>query len=153
MYCRIPNTKKYKQMKIELNQYNKHQIFKATSESGYSLLVGRAEGNNINAIKPMELLLVSLASCSSIDIISILNKQRQIDFSYQVKVDSKRKTDEVPAIFEEITLRYIFKGDVSPKKAKRAVDLSLEKYCSVSKIIEETVKIKYQVIVNGENYE
>lgn len=140
-------------MDIQLKQYNKHQIFEATNESGYSLLVGRAEGDNTNVIKPMELLLVSLASCSSIDVISILNKQRLVDFKYEVTVESKRKTNEIPAIFEEITLNFIFNGTVSPKKAKKAVDLSLEKYCSVSKIIEQTAEIKYKVIVNGKNYE
>lgn len=135
-------------MEIRLEQYNKHLVFEATNDSGYSLLVGKSEEKTTKAIRPMELLLVSLASCSSIDIINILNKQKQVDFDYSVKVESTRK-DEVPAIFEEITINFIFTGDVSSKKIERAVKLSLEKYCSVSKIIQETATINHIITLNG----
>lgn len=135
-------------MEIKLKQYNKHSIFEATNNSGYSVLVGKSEYNGTTLMRPMELLLVSLASCSSIDIISILNKQKQIDFEYNVKVESTRK-DEIPAIFDEITLNFIFNGEVSSKKIVRAVNLSLEKYCSVSKIIQETATIKHIITLNG----
>ena len=140
-------------MNIQLKQYNKHLIFEAVNNTGYSLLVGTSKNNAVNAIRPMDLLLVSLASCSSIDIIEILSKQKQTDFEYDVQVESDRVENQVPAIFKNITLNYIFKGNVSPLKAKKAVDLSLEKYCSVSKIIEQTAKINYIITVNGTQYE
>ena len=140
-------------MDIKLKQYNKHLIFEATNKTGYSFLVGTSKNNITNVIRPMDLMLVSLASCSSIDIIKILNKQKQLDFKYDVHVSSNRVENQIPAIFKEITLNYIFTGDLTLSKVKRAVSLSLEKYCSVSKIIEETAKINYRITINGVQYE
>lgn len=138
-------------MNIQLTNYNKHLVFEAKNQTGYSLLVGQSNTEtSVNAIRPMELMLVSLASCSSIDVVKILNKQRIFDFDYKVSIDAERKTDEVPSIFKEITITYSFEGDVSDAKIKKATSLALEKYCSVAKIIEQTAKINYKIILNQE---
>jgi len=136
-------------MNIQLKQYNQHLLFKANSSTGSSLLVGISEDKNPVAFRPMELLLVGLASCSSLDILKILNKQQQFDFKYDVQVESTRREDEIPSVFKEITLHFIFEGEVAPIKIKKAVNLSLEKYCSVSKIIEQTATINYTITLNG----
>ena len=57
--------------------------------------------------------------------------------------------NEVPALFYQIDLRIYLEGDFSPEKAKRAAQLSFDKYCSVSKTLEHTAKINYQVFLNG----
>ncbi|CAM1343887.1 OsmC family protein [Tenacibaculum amylolyticum] len=138
-------------MNIQLTNYNKHLVFEAKNQTGYSLLVGKSNTEtSVNAIRPMELMLVSLASCSSIDVVKILNKQRIFDFDYKVSIDAERKTDEVPSIFKEITITYSFEGDISDIKIKKATSLALEKYCSVAKIIEQTAKINYKIILNQE---
>lgn len=136
-------------MNIQLKQYNKHLLFKANNTIGNSLLVGISEDKNPIAFRPMELLLVSLASCSSLDIIKILNKQHQLEFKYEVQVESTRRENKIPSIFKEIKLHFIFEGIISEIKLKKAVNLSLEKYCSVSKIIEETATINYTITLNG----
>ena len=140
-------------MNIQLKQYNKHKIFEASNSSGYSLLVGTSVNNAVNAIRPMELMLVSLASCSSIDIIEILNKQKQTNFKYDVTITSERVKGQVPSIFKEITINYIFSGEISFTKIHKAINLSLDKYCSVSKIIAQTAKIKHTITLNGKHYE
>lgn len=140
-------------MNIQLKQYNNHKIFEASNSSGYSLLVGTSVNNAVNAIRPMELMLVSLASCSSIDIIEILNKQKQTNFKYEVTITSERVKDQIPSIFKEITINYIFSGEISFTKIHKAINLSLDKYCSVSKIIAQTATIKYTITLNGKHYE
>ncbi len=138
-------------MNIQLKNYNKHLLFEAKNQTGYSLLVGQTQDEtSVNAIRPMELMLVSLASCSSIDVVKILNKQKVYDFDYNVSIDATRKEDEIPSIFQDITITYSFNGTVSSAKVKKATSLAVEKYCSVAKIIEQTAKINYKIILNNE---
>ncbi len=138
-------------MNIELSNYNKHLVFEAKNQTGYSLLVGQtADHTQVNAIRPMELMLVSLASCSSIDVVKILNKQKVVDFDYKVSIDASREEDQIPSIFKEITITYSFDGEISSNKVKKSTNLALEKYCSVAKIIEQNAKINYKVFLNKE---
>ena len=138
-------------MNIQLKNYNKHLVFEAKNETGYSLLVGQSDTKtSINSIRPMELMLVSLASCSSIDIVKILNKQKIFDFDYDVSVDAIREEQEVSSIFKDITITYTFNGKLNNSKVKRATDLAIEKYCSAAKILEQTAKINYKIIINKE---
>jgi putative redox protein len=111
--------------------------------------LGLSDDKTIPAARPMELLLMSLASCSSVDVIDILRKQKLEVEDYQVTVDGQRYEGRVPALFENIEMSFIFKGDLSPSKVERAVNLSLLKYCSVSKIIEETATINFKIILNN----
>ena len=140
-------------MEINLKYYGRDLIFQADSENGSPILVGQTLDDRIKTFRPMELLLISLASCSSIDIVRILKKQKQDLKDYHVNVIGLRGETKIPSIFETITLIFSFDGEVSPEKAKKAVSLSLEKYCSVSKIIEETANIEYQIVVNNTVYE
>ncbi|WP_299711935.1 OsmC family protein [uncultured Tenacibaculum sp.] len=138
-------------MNIQLKNYNKHLLFEAKNQTGYSLLVGQTQDEtSVNAIRPMELMLVSLASCSSVDVVKILNKQKIYDFDYNVSIDATRKEDEIPSIFQDITITYSFNGTISSAKVKKATSLAVEKYCSVAKIIEQTAKINYKIILNNE---
>ena len=93
--------------------------------------------------RPMQVLLMSLAGCSSIDVINILNKQKQKVDDYNVEVTAERREGEVPSLFKTIHLHYILKGDLDEKKVERAIVLSADKYCSVSKILEPTAEITW----------
>lgn len=138
-------------MNIQLSNYNKHLVFEAKNQNGYSLLVGQtADCTQVNAIRPMELMLVSLASCSSVDIVKILNKQKVLEFDYRVSINASREENQVPSTFKEITIIYNFDGAVTASKVKKATKLALEKYCSVAKIIEQTAKIGYKIVLNQE---
>ncbi len=132
-------------MKIELTRIDDAYNFKSTSEEGHAVLadgsVGIGGGNK--AMRPMEMVLAAMASCSSIDVVMILKKQRQQLDDIKVTVTGNRATDQVPAVFTDIHIHFKLFGTIKPKKAEQAVTGSMEKYCSVSKMLEPTVKITH----------
>ena len=85
------------------------------------------------------------------DIVLILKKQRQNIDDLQIVLEAERHEDRTPATFKKIHVTYNFKGDLNPNKVARAVDLGIEKYCSVTKILEETCEITFQSNINGES--
>ena len=92
----------------------------------------------------MELLLMGLAGCASIDVISILRKQRFTIEDFKVTVDGEREKEKDANLFTDIVVNFFVKGDVEEEKLIRAIELSLGKYCSVSKTLEKTAKINYK---------
>jgi putative redox protein len=96
----------------------------------------------------MQTVLAAIGGCSGIDLISILKKQKQEIESFEMTVDGEREKDAMPAPFTAIHIVYHIKGKVDKDKAQRAADLSIEKYCSVSKMLENSAKITYEVKVN-----
>ena len=104
----------------------------------------RAEGGP----RPMELLLIGLAGCTSMDVISILQKKRQPFTGLQVKVSAER-AEEHPKVYTQIHLEYVVTGnDVDPKAVERAIELSETKYCSAVAMLEKTAQIttSYQIV-------
>ncbi len=98
---------------------------------------------------PKGLTLISLAGCTAMDVMSILQKMRVTVDSFEVATDSIL-TDEHPKKFTEAVIKYIFKGDNIPlEKVQNAVNLSLETYCGVSATLDPVVKISHQIIING----
>jgi putative redox protein len=96
-----------------------------------------------NGVSPMESLLMAGAACSTIDIEMILKKAKQKYTYIEVVVDGERAQDETPAVFKKVHLHYVIYGIVKEEKAKIAVALSIEKYCSVLKMVEKTASISY----------
>ena len=136
-------------MKITLNRLNEDVHFRATTEDGQSIdLDGSPDiGGKDLGPRPMQVVLMALASCSSIDVVTILKKMRQEIETFEVEVDGER-VDTIPRVFKKITLHFIITGKVKEEKAKQAVEMSLEKYCSVSKMLESSVEIDYKLSVN-----
>lgn len=132
-------------MKIELERIEKPFLFEIKNEQGNKIHVDAspAIGGTDKGVRPMELLLMGLASCASIDIIHILNKQQISIDSYQVQVDGERETGKDANLFQDIKIHFVVKGKVEEEKLKRAIELSLEKYCSVAKTLEKSAKINY----------
>ncbi|MCA9987552.1 MAG: OsmC family protein [Anaerolineales bacterium] len=94
-------------------------------------------------LKPSDLLLLSLASCSAYDVVMILGRQRQDLANLYVDVDGKQ-ADEAPYQFTDIHLHYVASGtDLDPKKLERAIVLSEEKYCSVAATISGVAKLTH----------
>ncbi|MGC4234617.1 MAG: OsmC family protein [Niabella sp.] len=99
--------------------------------------------------RPMQLLLNALAACSSIDVISILKKQRQDIKDYEVTVNGEREPGVEPSLWKNIEMIFEITGDVDEDKAKRAIEISLNKYCSVAiTLIKAGADIKTKVIVH-----
>jgi putative redox protein len=132
-------------MRITLERMNQAVHMKATNEEGAVVHVDGAAkvGGENKGFRPMQLLLAGLGSCSSIDIVGILKKQKQPLEDLQVLVDGEREDKKVPSLFRDIHVHFILKGDLDEKKVKRAVDLSMKTYCSVTRILEKTANVTY----------
>ncbi|WP_069130459.1 OsmC family protein [Rhodohalobacter halophilus] len=130
-------------MKITIQRLNDDVHMEATNEDGVSIQMdGSDDIGGINGgFRPMQMLLAAAGGCSTIDIIGILKKKRQNPDDVQIEVTGERIKKETYTEFSEIHLHYIFKGDLDPKQIEKAIDLSLGKYCSVTKTLEKTAKV------------
>jgi putative redox protein len=137
-------------MKINIKRIDNDFNMEAVNEDGNTLLMdGAADiGGHGKGMRPMQLLLAAVGGCSAIDVILILKKQKQIIESFEIEVDGEREKKEDYNLFRDICLHFKIKGQVDFDKAERAVKLSIEKYCSVSKTLEPTAKITYKISIN-----
>ena len=140
-------------MKIALERINEDYLFEATSSNNLKLLLdnkSKKEGK-VEGMSPMEVLLMGVAGCSSIDVVSILNKQRINPVTLKMEVEGVRDPNAVPSPFQEINVTLHLDGDdISAVKAKRACQLSFDKYCSVSKSLDPNIKINQIIVLNGQ---
>ena len=132
-------------MKIEIKRINNATHLEATNEAGNKLYMdgSPAIGGQDLAFRPMQVLLTSLGGCSTMDVISILNKQKQDLRHIEILLDGEREPGVEPSLFRDIHVHFRLFGNVDPDKAKRAIDLSMTKYCSVAKTLEASAKISY----------
>lgn len=137
-------------MKISLKRLNENYHFETINERGDVVHLDNKSEPDPQGASPMELLLMGIAGCSGIDIVMILKKQKIELLDLQMEVEGFRQDGAVPNVFTAIKLIVKLKGDFAPEKAKRAVDLSIDKYCSVAKMLEKTAEISYDVYLNGE---
>lgn len=137
-------------MKISIKRTDDDFAMEAVNEDGNVLNMDGAVkiGGHATGFRPMQLLLAAVGGCSAIDVILILKKQKQNIEEFDVEVEGEREKIEDHSLFRDITLHFKIKGKVDLDKAERAVKLSIEKYCSVSKTLEPTAKINYKVSVN-----
>jgi putative redox protein len=120
------------------------KTFTGQTDSGHSIVIGTADGD---APKPgpsaMELVLMGAGSCSSWDVVSILQKGRERVEDVIVELDADR-APEPPKVFTRIHMHFVVKGrGLSEDKVRRAIDLSVEKYCSVTKMLEKTATVTH----------
>lgn len=124
--------------------------FIGETSSGHAVVMdGPPEhgGRNI-AVRPMEMVLLGLGGCTAFDVVSILKKARQQVKGCEIDVKAER-ADAIPAVFTRIHIHYVLSGkDLSEQQVHRAVQLSAEKYCSVTVMLAKTAEIThdYQVI-------
>ena len=141
-------------MKITLNRINDDYLFECTNSVGNSILLNNLSASeNSKGVSPMESLLMAVAGCSGIDMVSILKKQRQEITDFKAEVEGERVQVDEAKPFKTIMVKFFVGGNIDPKKAERAAALSFEKYCSVSKTLEPNVTVNYEVYVNGEKIE
>ena len=120
-------------------QWLENVAFEAKSESGHSVVMdGSAEyGGENRGPRPMELILMGLCGCASIDIVTNLKKSRQEVTHVEWQLTAER-ADSIPAVFTKIHLHFVVKGKaVKEKQVAKAVELSAEKYCSASKMLSD----------------
>ena len=117
--------------------------WQAKTESGHQLVLDGSPdiGGQDLGPRPMELTLISLAGCSSMDVLHILRKGRAVIHQCHVEVTAERVTS-VPKVFSKIHLHFVVDGEaMDDAKVARAVSLSLEKYCSVAQMLIPNVGI------------
>lgn len=136
-------------MKITIDKLAGEQHMEASNENGGKIRMDGTQniGGLDGGLSPMQLLLAGIGGCSAIDIVGILEKQKQDLQNLRVVVDGDRQKKDTYSEFTHIHLDFIFTGDLDEHKVERAIDLSLNKYCSVSKTLEKTSKIthSYQI--------
>ena len=139
-------------MKINLKRLDDAFHFEAKNEDGRTVQIDAAEkiGGRNQGVRPTQMLLMALAGCSAIDVVNILKKQRQQIDDFQIEVEGEQEDlKDAAKVFTDIKVRFQLKGNIEPEKAKRAVELSMEKYCSVEKTLRLAgAKISYKILLN-----
>jgi putative redox protein len=129
--------------------------FVGQNATGGTVQMGELDGTPGPTVGPMQMLLLAVASCTGIDIVSILKKKRVKFTDVQVKVRGKRASD-YPMIWTEIHILYLIWGeDIKSKDLEQAIQLSEEKYCSVSLMLRKAAKItsEYRILKPSESAE
>lgn len=132
-------------MTVELTRLDDDFHLQAANEDGLTVETDGSPsiGGHNQALRPMQMLLVSLGSCSAIDVIHLLRKQRQELRDIKVTVTGERDADKTPSPFTAIHVHYALFGEVADNKAERAVNMSMEKLCSVKIMLDKAAKITW----------
>lgn len=136
-------------MRVTLDRLNDDYLFEARGSAGVPVFLDNSSGEEVKGASPMELLLMGVGGCSAIDVIAILKKQKQTIDRFHIEVEGNRKELRQARPFKAIHVTIHLDGDITPAKAKRAGELSFEKYCSVSLSLEGCVSVSHQILVNG----
>ena len=132
-------------MKAKITWLN-GRAFVAESGSGHAVVIDGAPesgGRNIG-VRPMEMMLMGLGSCTAFDVVMILEKSREKVTGCEVVMEAER-ADEDPKVFTKVKMIYTLKGEnLKPAAVERAIKLSAEKYCSASKMFEKTAIIEHE---------
>lgn len=142
-------------MKVELVRIDDAFHFEGSGSSDVKIHVdgSPAIGGHNAGVRPMELLLMALASCSAIDIVLIMKKQRQEITSFRIVAEGERvkEEDTQRTPYRTINLNFILKGsNLDAGKVNRAVQLSMEKYCSATAQLESTAQITHSVTIEND---
>lgn len=119
--------------------------FSGTADSGFTLNLGTSPdvGGDDDGFRPMELILIGLAGCTSMDVMSILQKKRQTVTGFQVQVKTKRAAEH-PKVFTHIHIHYLVQGhNIDPQAVERAIELSKDKYCPASAMLSKAATIEH----------
>lgn len=128
--------------------WEKNMKFVADIE-GHNIILdaGSSVGGNNEGPSPKSLMMVALAGCTAMDVISILNKMKVGVSSFNVKVEGDIR-EELPKKFVKMKIIYEIKGtDIVYEKVKKAVDLSVEKYCGVNANYRDSMEMEYEIVI------
>ncbi len=136
-------------MKLTIQRQDDAFLLESKNNSGHTTHTDASEtiGGHNHGFRPMELLLNSLASCSAIDVLNILYKQKQVVNDFKITVEGDRKKG-TPSPFEAIRIHFEFSGSIDDGKLARAIQLTADKYCSVKFCLREDIDITYTYQIN-----
>jgi putative redox protein len=138
---------------VELERVQMDFGFEVKNDAGKMVQIDTSPegGGHDFGVRPMQMLLMAVAGCSGIDVISILKKQRQEITSYKMKVSGHREHGKEPSLWKDVHIEFHIHGKVEQDKAQRAADLSITKYCSVAETLRRAgAEITYEVFVTAE---
>jgi len=137
-------------MKINIHRLNDAYLFEARNEANVTMQMDANPeiGGGDAAFRPVQALVASLGGCSGIDVIMILKKQKQQIDDFDIEIAAEREKDKTPALVTGIHLKFKLKGKIDEDKLDKAIKISLEKYCTVAKMLEKTAKITYSYQIN-----
>lgn len=120
--------------RIHLDRISGDFGFEATDAAGHAVHIDTSpETGGIDfGVRPMQMLLMGLGGCSGIDIVSILKKQRQKVTGFSMTIDGEREAGKEPSLWKAVHIVFDLKGEIDADKAKKACELSMDKYCSVA---------------------
>jgi len=123
--------------------------FTGTADSGFKVALGSSPevGGDDDGFRPMELMAISLAGCTAMDVISILSKKRQKITDYRVKVLADR-ADSHPKVFTDATIEYHIAGDdIDEKAVTRAMELSADSYCPAQAMLGKIIPLELKYFI------
>jgi len=130
--------------------------FSGTADSGFTVPLGSSPkvGGDNDGFRPLELMAISLAGCTAMDVISILSKKRQDVKDFQVKVTAER-ADQHPKVFTSAVIEYHVAGvDIAESAVTRSIELSADTYCPAQAMLAKIIPLELQYyIYEGENLE
>jgi len=120
------------------------EVFQGTTEDGKSIILD-GDSAHTHGPSPMQAVLIALCSCTSVDVVNILKKKRQ-DLTGLRVTAHVTQAEASPRVFTHVKLTYAVQGRLSRKAVEDAVSLSKNKYCSVSKMLEKSATIDYEIV-------
>ncbi|HWG20390.1 MAG TPA: OsmC family protein [Terracidiphilus sp.] len=129
---------------IAHSEWKHDKVFQGVAENGNTILFDGGPAHK-HGPSPMEAVLMALCGCTSVDVVSILEKKQQQLTGLRVSAVAEQAT-EAPRVFTRIKLTYAVRGKLSRKAVEDAVSLSKNKYCSVSKMLEKAATVEYEIV-------
>jgi len=129
--------------------WEKKLSFIGTGETHFNVPIGGSVdvGGDEDGFRPMELILIGLAGCTAMDVISILKKKQQDIQNFEVQINGERATEH-PKVFTSVKISYILSGrNISRDAVQRAVNLSTEKYCPAQAMFTKIMPIDQEIII------
>jgi putative redox protein len=122
---------------IEFERTSGEFGFQVRDKNGHSLQTDTSsdKGGTDYGFRPMQLILSGLGSCSAIDMVSILKKQKQKVEDFKIKIEAEREPDKIPSLWKSAKVTFELYGNIDLDKANKAASLSMEKYCSVAETL------------------
>ena len=132
-------------IKIELERTDGNYQMEAINDKGNKVVMdaGPDDGGHDHGFRPMQMLLAAMGGCSSVDVISILRKQREDLKDLKITVTGEREKGAIPSLYTEVHAHFKLYGNLNADKVEKAIALSVNKYCSVAKTLEKTAKVTY----------
>lgn len=133
--------------------FDESEGFVTSVDGKNQIRIKNSLSDNRKNFAPTELLLLGIGGCTSDDVLSILRKMKQDVKEYSCEIEAERE-GEIPKTLKTAVINYNFKGDLDPEKVRKAINLSLSKYCSVSIIVKRGgAKVTYSFTINGKQHD